>query len=197
MLDLQSENSEKTSTLLKAAHSDQELDAFKTRLEALDLEPIIYKITHHHEGKGWSLEKADQVAALYKQFLTLIFLYPGIGNVPTRDIDNFWHYHILDTAKYYDDCHMLFGRFIHHFPYFGLRGMKDATDLEKAFVQTRALFQEHFQVSFGYEEAKPTDCRDDCVSIPCGGPPDFNTDCADCVGQLSFFRSQERPRPVR
>jgi hypothetical protein len=184
------------STLPKADVSGAELDAFQRRLDQLDLEPIVYKITHHHQGPKWDLAKADEVAHLYKQYLTLCFLYPGIGNVPTQDIDTFWHYHILDTAKYQDDCQKLLGRFLHHFPYFGLRGAEDEQALAFAFEQTRALFAEHFGVAFS--ENKCEDCRDDCVSIPCGGPPDYSPlSQGDGDRQLQFFLEQSRPQPVR
>ncbi|NES74349.1 MULTISPECIES: hypothetical protein [Okeania] len=80
------------------AKSATNLEEFQQKLAKLDLEPIIFKITHPKEDKGWTLEKADRVAELYKQFLTLMFLCPNAEVLPTTEIDDFWHYHILDTA---------------------------------------------------------------------------------------------------
>ena len=42
------------------------------------------------------------------------------------------------------DCENLFGKYIHHFPYFGMRGEKDRRHLEKAFCETEKLFLLHF-----------------------------------------------------
>jgi hypothetical protein len=64
--------------------------------------------------------------------------------VPSKEIDIFWHTHILDTQKYMSDCENLFGKYIHHFPYFGMRGEKDRRHLEKAFCETEKLFLLHF-----------------------------------------------------
>ena len=59
----------------------------------------------------------------------------------------FWHTHILDTQKYMLDCENLFGRYIHHFPYFGMRGEKDRNQLKKSFYETEELFLLHFSES--------------------------------------------------
>jgi hypothetical protein len=74
----------------------------------------------------------------------LIYFYPNRSLVPSQDIDHVWHHHILDTMKYAQDCQMLFGYFVHHFPYFGQRGESDRQNLQMAFKQTQSLFQEHF-----------------------------------------------------
>ncbi|XWK89093.1 MAG: hypothetical protein U7127_03215 [Phormidium sp.] len=52
--------------------------------------------------------------------------------------------HILDTDKYAADCQMLFGEFIHHFPYYGLRGKGDRQNWQQDFARTKLLFQKHF-----------------------------------------------------
>jgi hypothetical protein len=36
--------------------------------------------------------------------------------VPTKAIDDVWHFHILDTQKYIEDCMELHGAVVHHFP---------------------------------------------------------------------------------
>ena len=41
--------------------------------------------------------------------------------------------HILDTRAYSRDCEFLFGRFLHHFPYFGMRGDADRAALDRTF----------------------------------------------------------------
>ena len=66
--------------------------------------------------------------------------HPSAAIVPNKIIDVFWHYHILDTMKYPEDCQKVFGYFLHHFPYFGMRSEKDASDLKKAFTETKDMF---------------------------------------------------------
>lgn len=59
-------------------------------------------------------------------------------------MDIFWHYHILDTAKYAEDCNEIFGYFLHHYPYFGMNGKQDALNLNNAFEETQILYKDHF-----------------------------------------------------
>jgi hypothetical protein len=60
------------------------------------------------------------------------------------DVDNFWHYHILDTKKYAVDCHNVFGYFLHHFPYVGMRGEEDEQALHRMGDRMRTLYEETF-----------------------------------------------------
>ena len=52
--------------------------------------------------------------------------------------------HILDTRKYAEDCDKLFGYFLHHFPYFGMRGDDDRNDLQEAFTRSQSLMMQTF-----------------------------------------------------
>ena len=113
----------------------------------LDLDPIKFKLTNKEDGEGWSFEKTEKVAIQYRRFLTLIRENPSATIVPTEDIDRFWHHHILDTAKYAEDCETFFGYFVHHFPYFGLRGDDDARDLAAGFDKTKNLYEKRFSES--------------------------------------------------
>jgi hypothetical protein len=107
------------------------------RIAVLDLEPIIYKLTHPEAGEpGMTLTEADTAVQLYR---ALIELHPGEQIAPTKAIDRVWHAHILDTEKYAGDCDAVFGRFIHHYPYFGMRGRRDAHALAEAAARTRRL----------------------------------------------------------
>jgi len=94
-------------------------------IDALDLEPIKVKLMHQESGEGWSLERANAVEFEYRRFLFLMKRYPNEQTAPLADVDTFWHYHILDTMKYAADCDSVFGYFLHHFPYIGLRGEDD------------------------------------------------------------------------
>ena len=108
------------------------------KIEKVDLGPIKFKLTHA-DGENWSREKAEQVEKQYRAFLALRVICPNEPLVPTKDVDKFWHYHILDTRKYMDDCEAMFGSYLHHFPYFGLRGEDDAAALEEGGKKTKRL----------------------------------------------------------
>ena len=98
------------------------------------------------EEKGWSPEYQNDVEDLYRRFLALNIVYRDHKICPTGPIDDFWHAHILDTKAYARDCQALFGEYLHHFPYFGMRGPVDRANLEAAFEQSRVLFIMHFGI---------------------------------------------------
>jgi hypothetical protein len=111
---------------------------------ALDLDPIKTKLMHRASGEGWSAAQADAVEAEYRRFLILMKLYPNEATAPRIDVDTFWHYHILDTAKYAADCEQAFGYFLHHYPYLGLDGAEDEAHRDTAGARMQALYAATF-----------------------------------------------------
>jgi hypothetical protein len=155
------------------------------RVDALDLEPIVYKLTHPEPGeKAMSLPEADDSVALYRCFLSLCVLYPGTAIVPTRQLDHVWHTHMLDTAKYRTDCDHVFGQFMDHFPYAGLRGDDDRRAWRDDFARTCRLFREHFGIDMGAQPAASA-CRNHGDGSDC------------CVGCVKPPSSDTRPHPDR
>lgn len=155
------------------------------RIDALDLEPIVCKLMHAEPGdRALSLAEADQDVALYRCFLKLCVLHPGTALVPTRQLDRVWHTHMLDTAKYRADCDDVFGHFMDHFPYAGLRGEDDRRAWREAFARTRELFRLHFGAEIGSEPA----------ASACSNHGD-GSDC--CVGCIRPASAAIRPRPER
>jgi hypothetical protein len=110
----------------------------------LDLDPIKVKLMHKQSGEGWSLEQANAMAFEYRRFLCLMKLFPHEQVAPLFEVDIFWHYHILDTMKYADDCQQIFGYFLHHFPYSGLRGEDDAAFHQQLGARMQALYETTF-----------------------------------------------------
>jgi hypothetical protein len=110
----------------------------------MDLDPIKFKLMNAEEGYGWSREYADRMETEYKRFLVLSTKYPEESISPSKEVDKFWHGHILDTLKYAEDCDNVFGYFVHHFPYVGLRGKEDAANREASVVTTQRLYREEF-----------------------------------------------------
>lgn len=111
---------------------------------ALDLDPIKFKLMDKKEGHGWTREEADRHELEYRRFLALTAKFPDDVITPDTNVDRFWHGHILDTMKYAEDCQHVFGYFLHHFPYFGMRDEDDAANLADASANTRRLYAQEF-----------------------------------------------------
>ena len=162
-----------------------------TKLEGLDLDPIKVKLMDAEEGYGWTRDQADAAATAYKQFLFVSAKYEDSSIVPTKLVDKVWHYHILDTGKYAEDSQEVFGRFLHHFPYFGMRGEEDAANLKASFKETLDLFVENFGVSqlagFDQENMGAQGIKDLTAdsSSSCGGPVGCRS--AYCGGSCEHY----------
>lgn len=157
----------------------------RDRLDALDLGCIKVKLMCGKEGPGWSREKADRIEVQYRRFLFLTATRPE-PIVPTTDVDEFWHAHILDTHKYFEDCERIFGGYLHHFPYFGMRGEDDARNLQAAFTQTKAIYRAEYGEAYGNASADCENCGN-CTSS-CG----VCAGSGSCGGQ-DVIRNETRP----
>jgi hypothetical protein len=98
------------------------------------------------EETDWTSEFCEEVESLYRMFLALNARYPDRKICPTGPIDEFWHAHIVDTRAYTRDCDQVFGKYLHHFPYFGMRGPEDKVALEDTFRESIELFIIHFGI---------------------------------------------------
>jgi hypothetical protein len=130
-------------------------------IDLIDLSMIKIKLMDEEEGQGWDEEFTAFAETRYKRYLCLQYLYPQKSIVPTKDIDLFWHQHILDTRAYARDCQTIFGRFLHHFPYFGMRGDDDAKKLLDSFEETKILYASHFleDLCLNYSDINPSSCH--------------------------------------
>jgi hypothetical protein len=143
-----------------------------------------------------SIEEADVLVLKYRRFLKLCAMYPGKSIVPSKDLDPVWHTHILDTAKYEDDCRTVFGFTLHHFPYLGLRGEADITAWQNNFQETLTLYEQHFGEPMGVAsgsacESDDGDGGDDAGSLCDGGA------CDSSACSPADVLNRERPRLVR
>jgi hypothetical protein len=118
------------------------------KLKVLDLSPITAYLMSHRNGYGWTKQQVFRAIRRYKTFVFVNYLYPQILLVPTQEIDQVWHCHILHTRQYRKDCELLFGCFIDHDPESELWGEANQHNLDAAFAQTQsllALYERHFQ----------------------------------------------------
>lgn len=108
----------------------------------LDLKNIAKKVK---EKTKWSKNKIKKIEMEYRKFLFLIYktMNKDIGIVPSKEIDEFWHMHILDTRKYAEDCKHIFGKFIHHEPAYEKANKKH---LKQLFEMTRDIYETFFGI---------------------------------------------------
>ncbi len=120
----------------------------------LDLEPIKVKLMDRESGHGWTLARANAVELEYRRFLCIMKKYPHEPAIPLQDVDQFWHFHILDTMKYAADCEAVFGYFLHHFPYIGMRGDADRAAHRQMAERTSELYAATFQDDYVHSSAR-------------------------------------------
>jgi hypothetical protein len=137
--------------------------------ELLDLRNIRMKLADSEEGPGLDDAALDLRETEYRKFLALRLAHPDAEIVPCKLVDEMWHRHILDTQAYAVDCEAIFGRFMHHFPYFGMRGPEDAQALLNAYDETLAAYR----AAFGEPPAETwisshsSRCRTQCKPQKC------------------------------
>jgi hypothetical protein len=142
---------------------------FMEDINAIDFTMVKLKIQDKEEGLGWSATQCDEAEMEYKKFLALKRSYPEKEIVPNKQVDLFWHQHILDTQKYAEDCETVFGYFMHHFPYFGMKDEQDMQNLINAFDETKELYAFHFAGDFTGQapKCKTHHCRTACKPVKC------------------------------
>jgi len=115
-------------------------------IQALDLEAVKSRVMDVELGEGWTREYADSIEAAYKIYLTMLVKYPDHAEdiLLSKDVDEFWHTHILQTRKYSDDCRKAFGNYLHHEPHVGERTPADHEKRIALAETTRRLYQQEF-----------------------------------------------------
>jgi hypothetical protein len=116
-------------------------------IHALDLQSVKARLMDPELGEGWTREYADSIETAYKTYLTMLAKYPEHAEdiMLAKDVDEFWHTHILQTLKYADDCQKVFGAFLHHDPHIGPRTPQDLDKRAAKTEQTRRLYEREFE----------------------------------------------------
>lgn len=119
------------------------LEQAKKYLNELDLSYIVTTMcAEAYPLPCWSQSDATACAILYKEFLFLIKKHWPLQLVPTREIDEFWHNHILFTKKYHADCLNIFGHYLYHEP---ARPDENQEKLAHDYLRTKELYHNEFQ----------------------------------------------------
>jgi hypothetical protein len=109
-------------------------------VDNLNFDRLKWKLRETGEYEAEALEFAE---VEYKRFLKLLLLFPKEILVPSKAMDLFWHEHILDTRNYVKDTGQIFGRYLHHNPYFG--GDKLEHEVwEETYNKTKRLYQQTY-----------------------------------------------------
>ena len=116
--------------------------------------------------QDWSLEHRQRGLRRYEMWLHLKQRHPKQRLAPTRDIDLFWHLHMLSPVAYHRDCMRLFGRLMDHDGGFG-KGTGELEVLQVVFAETAALWEADYGEPYREDgrwmrEAVLTDCWHDC-----------------------------------
>ncbi len=149
------------STLPTSPH----IQAMWDTIDRLDLKNIKRKLMlSQPEGEGWTEESAELGITWYRRYLKLHAKYGDseIRLVPNHFIDEVWHLHILDTRSYAEDCKAVFGKMLHHYPYFGMNG--DAIQRDDSFDRTDLLHIAEFGESCKISSGQASMCDGDGVS---------------------------------
>ncbi|MGL2409047.1 glycine-rich domain-containing protein [Helicobacter pylori] len=135
--------------------SEKEILKAQEKVAQVDFSMQVNKMIEYNK-----LDKDYVMACMqqYKNFLVLQMVYKDVDFVPNGMIDEAWHQHILDTAKYREDCNMLFGRFLEHYPYFGLRGKEDENRWNKASDSSERVYEHHFKTKL-YDKVSAMSCE--------------------------------------
>lgn len=116
---------------------------FLNKINALDLTYIAHDMcSEKYPLPRWEMTQALKCMQLYKNFLYLFKLYPQEPLVPTREIDEFWHNHILYTKNYHRDCLQIFGYYLHHSP---LTPNDNREKLVNHYLKTKQYYLDIFQ----------------------------------------------------
>jgi hypothetical protein len=118
-------------------------------IEALDLEPIKLRVMDAESGEGWTSEYADRIELGYRNYLRMLVKHPEDVEdiVVSKEVDEFWHAHILHTMKYTEDCERIFGKYLHHGPQSRELTPEDAAKRAASIDKTRRLYQEEIRIA--------------------------------------------------
>jgi hypothetical protein len=130
-----------SSAVLAPVYPTEALDRLA---EVLDLSNIRMKLADREEGKGYGPDHLDLMEQEYRRFLAMHLAFPDAEIVPCKLVDEIWHCHILDTIAYRDDCEAIFGKFLDHYPYFGMQSAGEAQELKDAYGDTLEIYEREF-----------------------------------------------------
>jgi hypothetical protein len=129
---------------MKTTLTNRPVEQVIAAIHALDLESVKVRAMDPELGEGWTREYAESVERAYRNYLTMLVKHPEDAEdiVVSKDVDEFWHTHILHTMKYTEDCERVFGTYLHHNPDIGGRAPAEIERKAALVEKTRRLYQQ-------------------------------------------------------
>lgn len=119
-----------------------DLEQARFYLAELDLSYIVDAMcSPSYALPKWHRAEALHCMQLYKNFLLLQKKHFPEFLVPSREIDEFWHNHILYTQQYHADCAAIFGHYLHHQP---ASPTEDMQQLVNDYLKTKQYYFAEF-----------------------------------------------------
>ncbi len=112
-------------------------------IQNLDLNYLALRLIHK---ENWDEGEAREAVRKYKNFLKLRVMNKELIGVPTYEIDEVWHAHILHTKQYMEDCQKIFGSYMHHTP--ASPTGEDSEEMNKHYQNTAQLYENTFEESY-------------------------------------------------
>lgn len=116
-------------------------------MDALNAEDLSDVVTLAHakmrkQGKEPALSPDEAETAL-RQYYSLFMLSDDRCFAVSAEVDEYWHWHILDTQGYIGMCERVFGRVMHHVPL--MPGDEPAFEEVRAtYEKSRNILLEHY-----------------------------------------------------
>lgn len=116
--------------------------------------------------RDWSHDQRAHALVRYQKWLGLKIANATVRLAPTRDIDLFWHLHMLSPVAYFRDCKRYFGRLLDHDGGFG-KDPSEVDQLRTIFEQTARLWESSYGEPYledgrWIQDAVSTNCWHDC-----------------------------------
>src|SRR5258708_420386 len=140
---------------MKTKLTDRPVEQVIAAIQALDLESVKIRAIDPKLGEGWTREYAEGIEQGYRTYLTMLAKYPEHAEdiLLSKDVDEFWHTHILQTIKYTEDCEAVFGKYLHHAPHIGEVTQADVEKRTALAEKTRHLYEREFGNARDYNAA--------------------------------------------
>ena len=131
---------------MEARLTDKPVSEILAAIHELDIEPVKQRVMDAELGEGWTREYADSIGVAYKNYLMMLAKHQEHAEEIqlSKDVDEFWHTHILQTIKYTEDCERIFGTYLHHNPHVGARTQVDVDEKEVLAKKTQQLYEKEF-----------------------------------------------------
>ena len=124
-------------------------------------------VRHSVKEYGWTEARASQAVGRYEKLFKLFG--KGVSIVPTKEIDDVWHLHMLDPVSYYESCMTYHKKIIGHNPALE-DSQEEKNKLRLMFLATGNLWQKEYNEEYAGSAAD------------CDGPDHACTECSmgDC-----------------